>query len=93
MQDRGFNSFASNMIKLSVNETKWSSLLARTRALILILRLEYLNSYRDFRDTGPWELVELTNKITVQIFTELFSYVDFWNQQESFLIYVWNATA
>ena len=25
----------SNMIKLSVNETKWSSLLARTRALIL----------------------------------------------------------
>ena len=24
MQDRGFKSFASNMIKLSVNETKWS---------------------------------------------------------------------
>ena len=35
MQDRSFHSFASNMIKLSVNETKWSSLLARTRALIL----------------------------------------------------------
>ena len=37
MQDRGFNSFAFNMIKLSVNETKWSSLLARTRALILCI--------------------------------------------------------
>ena len=34
MQDRSFNSFASNMIKLSVNETKWSILLARTGALI-----------------------------------------------------------
>ena len=35
MQGRGFNSFASNVIKLSANETTWSSLLARTRALIL----------------------------------------------------------
>ena len=34
MKDRSFNSFASHMIKLSVNETKWSSLLARTSALI-----------------------------------------------------------
>ena len=34
MQGRSFNSFASNMIKLSVNETKWSSLLARAHALI-----------------------------------------------------------
>ena len=32
MQDGGFNSFASNVIKLSVNETNWSSLLARSRA-------------------------------------------------------------
>ena len=39
MQDRGFNSFASNMIKLSVSETKWSSLLARTRALILYISI------------------------------------------------------
>ena len=39
MQDRGFNSFASNMIKLSVNETKWSSLLARTCALILYISI------------------------------------------------------
>ena len=38
-QDRGFNSFASNMIKLSVNETKWSSLLGRTRALILYISI------------------------------------------------------
>ena len=36
IKDRGFNSFTSNMIKLSVNETKWSSLLARTRALFYI---------------------------------------------------------
>ena len=35
MEDRGFSSFASNMIRLSNNETKWSSLLARTSALIL----------------------------------------------------------
>ena len=44
IKDRSFNSFASNMIKLSVNETKWSSLLARTRALILyisILRFDF----------------------------------------------------
>ena len=37
MQDRGFNSFASNIIKLSVNEAKWSSFLARTGALILFI--------------------------------------------------------
>ena len=46
------------MIKLSANETKWSSLLARTRALILIFRFVYLISgpknYRDFPETGPW---------------------------------------
>ena len=42
MQDRGFNSFASNVINLSVNETKWSSSVARTRALIL-----YSSSYFD----------------------------------------------
>ena len=34
-----FNSFVSNVIKLSVNETKWSSLLARTRALILYISI------------------------------------------------------
>ena len=39
IKDRGFNSFASNTIKLSVNETKWSSLLARTRALILYISI------------------------------------------------------
>ena len=38
-KDRGFNSFASNMIKLSVNETKWSSLLAWTRGLILYISI------------------------------------------------------
>ena len=37
IQDRGFSSFASNMIKLSVKETKWSSLLARTRDRILYI--------------------------------------------------------
>ena len=39
MQDRGFNSFASNMVKLSGNETKWSSLQARTLALILYISI------------------------------------------------------
>ena len=39
MQDRGFNSFASNVINLSVNETKWSTLLAKTRALILYISI------------------------------------------------------
>ena len=57
LRDPGFN-FASTMIKLSANETKWSSLLARIRALILMCRVEYLISgpknYRDFRETGPW---------------------------------------
>ena len=39
VQDRGFNSFASNMVKLSVNETKWMSFLARNRALILFISI------------------------------------------------------
>ena len=38
-QDRGFTIFASNMIKPSVNETKLSSLLARTRVLILYISI------------------------------------------------------
>ena len=42
-KDRGFNSFASNMIKLSVNETKWSSLLAWTRGLILYISIWILD--------------------------------------------------
>ena len=37
MHDRGFNSFACNVIKLSVNETKWSSLPARTRGFDLYI--------------------------------------------------------
>ena len=47
------------MIKLSVNETIWSILLARTRALplILFISIEYLisgpKSYRDIGETGP----------------------------------------
>ena len=51
------NSFASNMIKLSVNETEWSSLLARTRALILYISIWKFDfgpkGYRGFRETGP----------------------------------------
>ena len=39
MEDRGLNSFASNMIKLLVSETKWSSLLARTGAFILYISI------------------------------------------------------
>ena len=58
LRDPGFNSLASTMIELSANETKWSSLVARIRALILMCRVDYLISgpknYRDFRETGPW---------------------------------------
>ena len=46
------------MIRLSVNETKWSSLLAGPAHLFFMFRFEYLmsgpKSYRDFRETGPW---------------------------------------
>ena len=47
------------MIKLSVNETKWSSLLARTLSFIffVVFRFENLisgpKSYRDVRETDP----------------------------------------
>ena len=46
------------MIKLSVSETQWSSLLATIRALILyIFRFEYLisgpKSYQDFEKRAP----------------------------------------
>ena len=45
------------MIKLSVNETKWSSLLTRIPLLFFIFRFEYFisapKSYWDFRQTGP----------------------------------------
>ena len=41
MQERGFNSFASDVIKLSDNETKWSSLLAQTRALIPYISIDF----------------------------------------------------
>ena len=56
MQGRGFNSFASNKIKLAVNGAKWSTLLARTRALVLYISISGPKSYRDFRETGPWPL-------------------------------------
>ena len=56
MKDRSFNSFASHVITLSGNETKWSSLLARTRALILFISIWIFDSgpekLRDFRETG-----------------------------------------
>ena len=39
------------MIKVSVNKTKWSRFLARTRALILYVSGS--KSYREFRETGP----------------------------------------
>ena len=51
------------MTKLSVNGTKWSSLLARTRALLFFIFLfKYLISgpkgYPDLRETGPWSEFE-----------------------------------
>ena len=59
MHDRGFNSFASNMIKLSVNEIKWSSLLARTHALILFISIWIYLILPGLSRNGP--LVDLAN--------------------------------
>ena len=47
------------MIKLSVNETKWSILLARTRALILFISIPIFDFgpkkvIGTFQETGPW---------------------------------------
>ena len=54
LTDRGFNSFASNMIKLSVNESKWSSLPTRTRALILYMdQFMFLGNRARFLITVP----------------------------------------
>ena len=53
MQDRSFKNFACNMIKLSVKETKWSSLLTRTRALIFCFSVWKF-------DFGPEKLPELS---------------------------------
>ena len=44
---------ASNVIKLSVSETKWSSLLARTRTLILYISISIF-------DFGPEKLKGLS---------------------------------
>ena len=56
MEDRGFNSFISNMINLSVNETKRSSLLAKTRAFILYISNFDLNvCFRARKVTGTFE--------------------------------------
>ena len=53
MQDRSFNCFASNMIKLSANETKWSILLARTRALILFTSI-WMYDFGPEKLSGLW---------------------------------------
>ena len=37
IQDRGFDSFEDNMIKLAINQKKWPGLLAMTRAFILYI--------------------------------------------------------
>ena len=34
IQEKGFNKFTDDMIKLSVNKTNWTGLLASTRAFI-----------------------------------------------------------
>ena len=50
---RGLKRFAAKMIKLSVSETQWSSLLARTRALI-----RYISNW--IFDFGPEKLPGLS---------------------------------
>ena len=52
-RDQFLESVASNMIQLSVSETKWSSLLARTRALILYISISIF-------DFGPEKLPGLS---------------------------------
>ena len=61
MQGRGFNSFASNMIKISVNETEWSSLLARFFIFRFVNLISGPKRYRGFRETGPWLLQLVMN--------------------------------
>ena len=53
MKERNFNSFLSSMIKLSVNETKWTILLARTRALILFISI-WIFDFGPEKLSGLW---------------------------------------
>lgn len=54
VQDRGFNSFLENIIKPSVSKTKWTGLLFRTRALIL-LDFDLNIPFRARKVTGTFE--------------------------------------
>ena len=58
IQDRGFNSFLDNKVKLSVDRPKWQSLLARIRLFFFSFWFEYLItgpfSFGHFRETAPW---------------------------------------
>ena len=50
---------APNVIKISVNETKWSNLLPGPMLLFSLFRFGYLipvpKSYWDFREMCPWD--------------------------------------
>ena len=77
MQDRGFNSFVSNVIKLSANETEWSSLLAGPALLFFTFRFEGVfsgpKSYRDFRETGPRLLLKYSSALGYIQFTSIWA--------------------
>ena len=73
-KDRGFTSFASKMIKPSVNETKLSSLLARTRVLIL-----YISIWKF--DIGPEKLPGLSRNgpLTLHLWSYKYVRIVAWN--------------
>ena len=66
IQDQSFNNFENDIMNLSLDEAKLSGLWARNFAtiqLVLISKFAFgpeksrnrpRNSYRDFRETGPW---------------------------------------
>ena len=65
IKEWGFNSFASNMIKLSVNESKWSSLTPRTHALILYISI-WIFDFKPEKLPGRsrnWPLVPVVQKV------------------------------
>ena len=60
MQDRNFNSFASNMIKLSGNEKMYfaSQDPRSSYSFYFDLNISGPKSFRDFGQTGPWSVVK-----------------------------------
>ena len=74
MQDRNFNSFASNMIKLSVNEKmKYFACQDPRSSYSFYFDLNiWFRARRDFGQTGPWSVdigrkTEITGKVNLML--------------------------